>query len=113
MSDETPVLGAPKKILGLDAHSVKLAVYGFLIVLLVCMITLKPYLPSAVFHNFARITDYRFFTNRVVQKSETPQLWTVAPTQIAPPSDATQALLTELKTTALLVLENGKIVYEQ
>lgn len=38
----------------------------------------KPYLPSALYHNFAKIDDYKFFAHRVV-KSKPPGLpWKVA-----------------------------------
>ncbi|MBS1958242.1 MAG: serine hydrolase [Bdellovibrionales bacterium] len=111
MSDqqETPA----KTFLGQDVRAVKLAVYGFFIVLLVCMLAIKPYLPSAFYHNFARIDDYRFFQNRVVLSAEHKQPWGVSEQKMPDPKPETLALLKSLETTALLVIENGKIVYER
>lgn len=76
------------------------------------MLYLKPYLPRAIFHNFAKIDDYQFFANRIV-KANLPGLpWKVG-AQNPGPSEKTQALLNELQTTALLMIENNEIVYEK
>jgi len=101
-----------KKFMGLEVRNVKLGVYGFLIMLLVSMFVLKPYLPTALYHNFANIDDYHIFNNRVVMVGS-PKPWKVAAQSIAGPSAETDAFLRKYQTTALLVLENGEIVFER
>ena len=97
----------------MDKRQLKLGIYGFLIVLLASMLGLKPYLPQAILHNFAGIYDYQIFSNRVVKASPHPEPWKIAATQIQGPDLPTRKLLEDLKTTALLVVENGQLVYER
>ncbi len=97
----------------MDLKQVKLGVYGFLVVLFVSMLTLKPYLPRAIYHNYAKIYDYQFFDNRTVQAPAQKEPWPVSTQKIADPNPETQKMLEDLDTTALLVLENGQIVYEK
>lgn len=80
---------------------------------LVTLLVLKPYLPSALYHNFAKIDDYKFFAHRVVKAGAKGLPWQVSPQQNAGPPQATQELLGKLKTTALLMIENNQIVYEK
>lgn len=98
---------------GIDPHQLKLGIYGFLLVLLISMLSLKPYLPRAIFHNFAKIDDYRIFSNRLVLAGNNKQPWKRGAAEIAGPDARTAQQLIDLKTTALLVLENGNIVYEK
>lgn len=77
------------------------------------LLVLKPYLPSALYHNFAEIDDYKFFAHRVVKASPPGLPWKVAAQPNAGPPAATLELLTKLKTTALLMIESNEIVYEK
>jgi CubicO group peptidase (beta-lactamase class C family) len=97
----------------MDKRQVKLGIYGFLVVLFVSMLSIKPYLPRALYHNFAKIDDYRFFDNRVIAAKLPGEAWPSGEQKMADPDPQTQKLLKDLGTTALLVLENGKIVYEK
>lgn len=97
----------------MDKRQVKLGIYGFIMVLLISMLGLKPYLPQAILHNFAGIYDYKIFSNRVVRASPKPEPWKEGAPKIEGPDLPTRKMLEELKTTGLLVLENGKIVYER
>jgi len=97
----------------LPSRFIKIILYGFLLVILGVMLFLKPYLPSAILHNFADIDDYRIFPNRVVRAQAPGQPWPVAKTEHAPPDAATQALLDRLKTTALVMIDHGQIAYER
>jgi CubicO group peptidase (beta-lactamase class C family) len=90
----------------------KVALVGFLFVLLCVLYFLKPYLPTAVYYNFANIDDYKIFSNRIVKRAETPEAWSVAATKNVGPNTETAKQLEKLDTTALLMIENGEIVYE-
>ncbi len=108
--DEKP---EENKRVGLDAQQVKLGVYGFLLVLFISMFSLKPYLPRAFLHNFANVDDYHHFANRIVPAANPGLPWMSTAVALADPDPKTQELLADLGTTALFVLENGKIVYEK
>jgi len=97
----------------MDKRQLKLGLYGFLIVLFVSLISLKPYLPTALYHNFSTIYDYQFFPNRVITAKPPGLAWPESPQKLKDPDPETMKLLSDLKTTALLVLENGQIVYEK
>jgi CubicO group peptidase (beta-lactamase class C family) len=97
--------------MNINFRMVKFGLYAFLIVFAISLFTIKPFLARAIYHNFADIDDYRIFDNREV-KTSTPQPWPVGEGSHPGPSAQTQKLLDELKTTALLMVENGKIVYE-
>lgn len=107
-------MGKFEEITGIkfNPRQVKIGLYSFGAVFGISLFTLKPFLASAIYHNFADIDDYRIFANREV-KISTPEPWEVSSTHKADPKPETQALLDELKTTALLVVDNGKIVYEK
>lgn len=96
----------------INPRQVKIGFYSFGAVFVISLFTLKPFLASAVYHNFADIDDYQIFANREV-KAGKPQPWEVSPTQFPAPKAETQALLDSLKTTALLVIDQGKISYEK
>jgi CubicO group peptidase (beta-lactamase class C family) len=96
----------------MDKRQVKLGVLGFLFVLLTSMLSLKPYLPSALYHGLPGQKDYTFFSNRPVKAKTTGTAWVTSSHILQNPPADLQTLLTDLKTTALLVIENGKIVYE-
>lgn len=95
-----------------NPRQVKIGLYSFGAVFGISLFTLKPFLASAIYHNFADIDDYRIFANREV-KTSNPEPWETSASQKAGPKAETQALLDELKTTALLMVENGKITYEK
>jgi CubicO group peptidase (beta-lactamase class C family) len=92
--------------------AIRLAVTGFLVVLLGCMLFLKPYLPKAILYNFAGIEDYELFPNRIVAVGQVQPWATDTAIKINLPSDL-DALLTDTKTTAVVVIQNGKIVFER
>ena len=96
-----------------DKRAVKLALGGFSIVFFASLLSIKPYLPKALYHNFAAIDDYRFFENRVVKTPAVTQAWKVSAKQVEGPSAETMRTLGELKTTALLMFENNELVYEK
>jgi len=97
---------------GIEKRNIKMGVSAFSVVLLVSMLALKPWLPKAVYHNFAAIDDYRIFENRTVAAGAARVPFPVSEKRMAGPSDELARQLRDLETTALLVLENGKIVYE-
>ena len=109
---ETPVEKEEQKT-GLDFRQLKLGIYGFLVMLFASLFFLKPYLPTALRHNFAGIYDYQFFSNRGVEAANPGTPWPVSTNTLAPPPPETEKLLSDLETTALLVIENGQIVYEK
>jgi len=96
----------------INVKQVKIGFFAFLIVFVISLFTLKPFLGTAIYHNFATIYDYKFFNNREV-KIATPQPWPMSPTQHSAPSAETQKLLDHLKTTALVMIDHGKISYEK
>ena len=100
------------QFLGLEKRNVKLGLYGFLFVLLATMLGLKPFLPTAIYHNFATIYDYQFFSNRVVRGAPGAPLERSS-TTLKEPNANTAQMLKDLKTTALVVLQDGKIAYER
>ncbi len=97
----------------MDKRQIKAGVFAFLFVLFCSMIFLKPYLPSAVYHNFATIMDYKFFQNRVVPSQGPGVPWPVSTTPMSPPDQQLEDKLDGIKTTALLVLDHGAIAYEK
>ncbi len=97
---------------GIEKRNIKMGVSAFSVVLLVSMLALKPWLPKAVYHNFAAIDDYRIFENRTVAAGAARVPFPVSEKRMAGPSDELARQLRDLETTALLVLEDGKIVYE-
>ncbi len=98
--------------MNINFRMVKFGIYAFLIVFVISLFTIKPFLARAIYHNFANIDDYKIFDNREV-KSAVPQPWVLAEGTHSGPSAETQKLLDDLQTTALLMVEDGKIVYEK
>lgn len=96
-----------------DRRQVKLGVGAFFVVLLVSMVAIKPYLLTALYRNFATIYDYRHFENRRVQASENPEAFLPGAKAFSEPGPETARMLADLKTTALLVLQDGQVVYEK
>jgi CubicO group peptidase (beta-lactamase class C family) len=96
----------------ISAKQVKIGFYSFGAVFVISLFTLKPFLASAIYHNFANIDDYQIFSNREVKISQ-PQPWEMSPTSHPDPEPKTQELLDQLKTTALIVIDGGKISYEK
>jgi len=96
-----------------DRRQIKLGLSGSGMVFGLVLIALKPYLPIAIYHNFADIDDYRIFENRPVRNQSPHVLWEHAQKSMKPPSVETAKLLSDLETTALLAIENGKIAFEQ
>ncbi len=97
---------------GIEKRNIKTGISAFSVVLLVSMLALKPWLPKAVYHNFAAIDDYKIFENRMVAAGAARVPFPVSERRLPGPSDELARQLRELETTALLVLEDGKIVYE-
>ncbi len=97
---------------GIEKRNIKLGVSAFFVVLIVSMLALKPWLPKAVYHNFAAIDDYRIFENRKVAAGTARVPFPVSEKRMTAPSGDLARQLSDLETTALLVLEDGKIVYE-
>lgn len=97
---------------GIEKRNIKTGISAFSVVLLVSMLAIKPWLPKAVYHNFAAIDDYKIFENRIVAAGAARVPFPVSERRMAGPSDELARQLRELETTALLVLEDGKIVYE-
>jgi CubicO group peptidase (beta-lactamase class C family) len=97
---------------GIEKKNIKLGVSAFSVVLLTSMLALKPWLPKAVYHNFAAIDDYRIFENRTIAAGAARVPFPVSEKQMAAPAGDLARQLSDLETTALLVLEDGKIVYE-
>jgi CubicO group peptidase (beta-lactamase class C family) len=91
----------------------KTAIYGSLFVFLAVLFFLKPYLPSAIYYNFADIDDYKIFSNRVVKAASPGEAWPVSKNKNPAPNAETQAMLDGLKTTALMMIDHGEITYEQ
>ena len=96
----------------INTKQLKIGVFAFLFMFVISLFTLKPFLGAAIYHNFADIDDYQIFSNREV-KVVSPQPWEMSATPHAAPSAETQKLLEELKTTALVMIDQGKISYEQ
>ena len=64
-------------------------------------------------HNFANVDDYQLFPNNKVQKSEHPKPWLVADNyNKKQPSKELIDFFNERQTCAFLVIQDGKIVYE-
>lgn len=89
----------------------KPALIAFSILLFVSLLFLKPYLPKVVYYNFAKIDDYKHFVNREV-RTGTPKPWEVALDPTINVNAELALLLSDIKTTALLIVRDGKIVYE-
>ena len=77
----------------MDRRAIKIGFYAFILVFLTSLVTLKPYLPTAVYHNFARIDDYHFFTNRNVEIEGQGTPLPISKNKLTDPSPETQTLL--------------------
>ncbi|RYY56256.1 MAG: class C beta-lactamase-related serine hydrolase [Chitinophagaceae bacterium] len=76
------------------------------------LITGKTYLFKAVYYNFAGIDDYKIFTNDTVHVAG-PQPWLVDAGSTVTMPDSLASLLAGLNTVAVLVIRDGKIVFEK
>ena len=93
-------------------------IIAFLLVLIVvfsvfALVSGKTYLFKAVIYNFAKIDDYKHFTNNTVTAGPA-QPWNIAAgynKTVLP--DSLKALLQDLKSVGLLMVKNDSIVYEQ
>ncbi|MBU6153436.1 MAG: beta-lactamase family protein [Bdellovibrionales bacterium] len=97
----------------LDKRQVKLGVSGSLIVFGLVLLSLKPHLPAAILYNFASIDDHQIFFNRIVKRAPVSDPFLVSEIKKKPPNHETRALLQDLDTTALLMLQEGKIAFEE
>jgi CubicO group peptidase (beta-lactamase class C family) len=97
---------------GIEKRNIKVGVSAFSVVLITSMLALKPWLPKALFHNFASIYDHQIFENRIVAAGAARVPFPQSEKRLIPPSGDLARQLKDLETTALLVLEDGKIVYE-
>jgi CubicO group peptidase (beta-lactamase class C family) len=89
------------------------ALLGVVFLGIAALLAAKPYLPGALFHNFANIDDYKIFPQRIVKASLPGLPWKVSAVQNAGPPPDLEKLLARLNTTALLMIENNQIVYEK
>jgi CubicO group peptidase (beta-lactamase class C family) len=96
-----------------DRKQVKIGLFGSLLVFAFVLIALKPHLPIAIYHNFAAIDDYRIFQNRVVKRGQVARPWQVSNLRKSMPNPDAQDLLRKLDTTALLMIQDGRIVFEE
>src|SRR6185295_19169968 len=94
-------------------RALRLTVLGGVLVILAALLIYKPYLPSAIYHNYANIDDYKIFAGRLVKARPPGSPWKIAESQNAGPPESTQRLLSKLRTTALLMVDNNQIVYEK
>ncbi len=94
------------------SNPLKPALIAFSFVLLASLLFIKPYLIRAVIYNFPDIYDYKHFSNRAVHAGKA-EPWEVALDPKFKPDTTLEHRLKDLKTTSLLVVQNGKIVYEK
>jgi CubicO group peptidase (beta-lactamase class C family) len=96
-----------------DRRQIRLGLAGFFLVFVFSLLSIKPYLPAAIYHNFATLYDYQFFHNRPVKVASATQPLPQSSFKIVDPPEKTLALIRDLKTTALLVLQEGAVIYEK
>jgi len=74
---------------------------------------LPVHMQRALIRMKARIDDYRIFENRTVEAGS-PVPWSVSPlcNEKEVPEEASR-LMTELKTTAFLIVKDNRIIYEK
>ena len=91
----------------------KFILVALFVILILPVLTGKIYLYKAVVYNFAGIDDYTIFDNHTIPASQ-PVPWRISPQygQIKIP-DTLEQYLTSLKSIALLVVQNRKIVVEK
>jgi len=74
----------------------------------------KYYLYSAVYHNFATIDDYKFFTNRTIRKSTKPEPWPISTSynkiNVSAPLINN---LEEYSSIAFLIIKEDSLLYER
>ncbi len=94
----------------------RIIVFLFVLIILFSVFALvsgKTYLFKAVVYNFARIDDYRHFTNNTVTAGRA-QPWNIGGgynKSVLP--DSVNNLLQDLKSVGLLMVKNDSIAYEQ
>ena len=98
--------------MNISLRQVKIGIYSFLFVFIISLFTIKPFLARSLYHNFADIDDYKIFDNREV-KAGVAQPWEMAGATHSAPDASTQKLLDSINTTALLMIDQGKIAYEK
>jgi CubicO group peptidase (beta-lactamase class C family) len=98
--------------MNISLRQVKIGIYSFLFVFVISLFTIKPFLARSLYHNFADIDDYKIFDNREV-KAGVAQPWEMAGATHSAPDASTQKLLDSINTTALLMIDQGKIAYEK
>lgn len=76
------------------------------------LIFLKPHLGRVIRYNFPDIDHWKIFPERVV-KTENPLPWQKTDQATIEPTAELAQELADLKTTALLVIRNGKIEFEK
>jgi CubicO group peptidase (beta-lactamase class C family) len=87
-------------------------VFIFFALLLLVLFLYKPHLLTAIRYNLANVNDYTIFANRFLERG-TPQPWVNAPQyNQRQPSAKLKSRLEGSKTTAFLVIQHGKIVFE-
>ncbi len=73
----------------------------------------KPYIYKAIAYNFADIDDYKIFDNNIVEAASTPINWTEAENYPGTIPDDLNKYLEQIRSAALLVVQNGKITHEK
>ncbi|MFN8283620.1 MAG: serine hydrolase [Chitinophagales bacterium] len=88
--------------------------YLKVIALLVIIYFILPkHVQMGLVHNFANIDDYKLFPNNTVAKSDHPKPWLISDNyNKTAPSKELLGFFKERQTCAFLVIQDGKILYE-
>ncbi len=101
----------PEKKSSWDWRQIRLGLIASGVVYLIALISVKPYLLTAVRYGFQDLDDYKIFAKREIAPDPLAQEWPVSGAPVAPPQELS-FLLKSLKTTALLAIKNGEIIHE-
>ena len=92
---------------------VKALLVVLIIIIILPALTGKKYLYEAVYHNFANIDDYTFFTNNTVATGK-PSPWTLSTDYgKIKMSDDLETYLARIKTIAVVVIKNRQLLFEK
>lgn len=85
----------------------------FAVIIILPALTNKRYLYEAVYHNFANIDDYKFFTNNTVNIGKAIP-WTFSGEYgKIKMSDELEEYLARIKTIAVVVIQNRQVLFEK
>ena len=79
---------------------------------LVLMLTHKEFIYKALIYNYPDINDQNIFYTRIAKHAATPEPWPLSKSRIIALPDSLQKTLGDLESTALLIIQNDSIVYE-